>query len=108
MKHGDKYRHFKGAEYTFHGLALPIEEDNPEEETVRKVKFESNVKHHDSTHSIELYFLDGVLFIDSDVPHVIYVSKDNTVWAREVDDFFGCKVTEDGTWLKRFTKLAKK
>jgi hypothetical protein len=62
-------------------------------------------RYHDNTHDLALYAIDGVTFIDSDVPHVIYQSEEDyntyAVWAREVDDFFGYK-QDNGKYIKRF------
>ena len=93
MKKGDFYNHYReGKEYYFDCIALPVE-------PWMKIKPSSVNPHgvaryHEDTHDIELYVSgEGVTFIDSDVPHVIYQSEDdyNTekVYAREVDDFFG-------------------
>jgi hypothetical protein len=105
MKYGDKYMHFKGGEYFFQGIALPLREGNLSLKTVRRLMNYGTVRYHENTHDIELYAIDGAMFIDSDKPHVIYQSeKDyNTdkCWAREVDDFFDTKFTDDGI-VKKF------
>jgi hypothetical protein len=101
MKTGDFYNHYKGTEYYFDCIALPLEDR-------KKVEPILTVRHHENTHDIQLYICEsGVTFIDSDVPHVIYQSeKDyntNKVWAREVDDFFDTVTTIADGLVKRFT-----
>lgn len=105
MKLGDKYQHFKGTEYTFRGIALPLNDlSNRMKELL---SYKGKVSYHENTYELDLYELDGVLFLNADIPHVIYQSeKDystNKYWAREVDDFFGYK-EKDGKLMKRFTK----
>jgi hypothetical protein len=107
MKYGDIYKHFKGGEYFFQGIALPLREGNLSVRTVKSMTFQGNARYHENTHDIELYAIDGAMFIDSELPHVIYQSeKDyNTYkcWAREVDDFFGYKEDIYGHMKKKFT-----
>jgi hypothetical protein len=104
VKYGDKYLHFKGGEYFFQGIALPLKEGNLSHRTVKSMTYRGTVRYHENTHNIELYAIDGAMFIDSALPHVIYQSeKDyNTdkCWAREVDDFFGVKWTDDEVLTK--------
>lgn len=105
MRFEDKYRHFKGGEYVFLGIALALGEKNMSLDTVSKMKYEGVVRYHEDNHDLDICTLDGAIFIQADVPHVIYEGKDKQVWAREVDDFFGVKETEYGTWIKRFVKI---
>lgn len=106
MKYGDKYEHYKGVEYFFQGIALPLQAGNISLDTMQKLMFLGIVRYHEDTHDIELYGLDGALFIDSEYPHVIYQSEKhyNTsyCYAREVDDFFGYTYI-DTELIKRFT-----
>lgn len=101
MKRGDSYKHYKGGKYTFLSIAIPLQDDFITK--THLVKF-FEARYHENTHDVALYTSsDGALFIDSDVPHVIYESKkDKKVWAREVDDFFGYKSIEAGNLIKRF------
>lgn len=103
MKYGDKYTHFKGGEYIFEGIALPLRTGNLSVTTVKNMIYQGKVRYHENTHDIELYSLDGVLFIDSDIPHVIYqsIKSYGISWAREVNDFFGHK-EENGRFIRRF------
>lgn len=103
MKHGDRYLHFKGGEYFFQGIALPLKEGNLSHETVKNMMFLGTVRYHENTHDIELYSIDGAMFIDSDKPHVIYKNPLKNSWAREVDDFFGYKHVTGSHYIKRFT-----
>jgi hypothetical protein len=100
MKKGDFYTHFKGGEYYFDCIALPLEE----RESGEKIQ---TARYHDDTRDVDLYVENGVTFIDAEVPHVIYqAEKDydtNKVWAREVDDFFGYKHLTGSHFQKRFT-----
>lgn len=102
VKNGDFYKHYKGGEYFFDCIALPINDRNLFINGMAKT---DKARYHEDTHDLELYTIDGVTFINSDIPHVIYqAEKDydtNFVYAREVDDFFGYK-TEGTTLYKRF------
>lgn len=106
MKHGDFYTHFKGGEYYFDCIALPIQDSTLSNREKVDMLHTHEAKYHDGAKSINLYESGGATFIDSDVPHVIYqAEKDyNTdyLYAREVDDFFGYK-EKDGQLIKRFT-----
>ena len=101
MKSGDFYRHSKGGGYYFKNIALPLENR-------KKVKLIGIARYHENDRDIKLYQSEEkVLFIESDLPHVIYQSESDgetdKYWAREVDDFFGYK---DGK-IKRFTLVEK-
>lgn len=99
MKNGDYYKHYKGGDYFFDSIALPLNGK-------RFTQSAGLARYHENTHDLELRFDDEVLFINSDVPHVIYQAKEDhdtgKIWAREVDDFFGSKEV-DGKYVKRFT-----
>lgn len=111
MKHGDNYDHFKGGEYFFDCIALPKDDLNIDFDIRRSMTPVPAAKYHDGTRDVKLYTYGGITFIDASVPHVIYQSaKDiNTtnVYAREVDDFFGYKIHNDGQAVKRFTRRKK-
>jgi hypothetical protein len=108
MKNGDFYMHCKNTEYFFDSIALPLKGNS---HLTRRIKegmtFCQSARYHENTHDLNLYNFDGVTFIDSDVPHVIYQSEKDydtdKVWAREVDDFFGYKKEKNGQLVKRFT-----
>lgn len=94
MRNGDRYEHYKGVEYLFDCIALPLEG----RVDVKPLK---TVRYHEDTHDIQLYICDnGVTYIDADVPHVIYQSEKHygtdLEFAREVDDFYGSVPTKDG------------
>lgn len=108
MKRGDLYKHFKGGEYLFQDIALPLQDS-----FVNKMHLASfrKVRYHENTHDIELYASNsGAMFIDSDVPYVIYQGKEDCgtdkVWAREIDEFFGVVITPFNV-VKRFAKIDK-
>jgi hypothetical protein len=109
MKYADKYRHFKGGEYFFQGIALPLRENNLSQRTVKSMTSNGTVRYHENTHDMELYSIDGAMFIDSEYPHVIYQSEKDydtdKCWAREVDDFFDTKFTDDGGIVKKFNLI---
>jgi hypothetical protein len=106
MKNGDFYKHYKGGEYFFDCIALPLEV-SPFSKIAKEEKHTQTARHHENTQDLDLYLINGVTFIKSDVPHVIYQSeKDyntNFVFAREVDDFFGYKHIIGSHYIKRFT-----
>lgn len=106
MRNGNKYIHYKGNNYFFKGIALSMYDTNITIDTFQKMIKIGTAKYHENTHDLELYSIDGALFINSVDPYVIYQSEKDLltskVWAREVDDFFG--YTEvDGKMTKRFT-----
>lgn len=107
-KHGDVYDHFKGGEYFFDGIALPKDDLNIYFDVRRGMQFEQLAKYHDGTRDVKLYTYGGVTFIDSNVPHVIYQAAadydTDKVYAREVDDFFGYKIKENGEAIQRFVR----
>lgn len=111
MKKGNIYHHFKGAEYWFEGIALPKKNASLGCKAASEMVYVQDVRYHEDTHDIKLFSLDGALFINSDLPHVIYQSKKDygtdRMFAREVDDFFGYKEDGEKGLVKRFT-LTKK
>lgn len=106
MKNGDFYNHFKGAEYFFDCIALPLRSSYLSKRIHSMMAESGTARYHEDTHDLQLFYLDGVAFIDSDVPHVIYQSEKHYdtdfVYAREVDDFFGYKQDANGKYIKRF------
>lgn len=104
MKNGDIYTHYKGNDYKFIRIALPMKDDLLD--TKELVKF-STVRYHENNKDFDVYTAtNGSIFIDSDVPFVIYKSLvDYKIWAREVDDFF-TYINKNGSFIKRF-KLKK-
>ncbi|MEK5323799.1 DUF1653 domain-containing protein [Aeribacillus composti] len=101
MIRNDIYTHYKGNDYQFKCIALPLNEVEDQSCLVPK----GTARYYENDRDIPLYFHNGVWLIDSDLPHVIYQSEANygtdKVWAREVDDFFGYK-EKDGRYIKRF------
>ena len=103
MKNGDFYNHYKGGEYFFDCIALPVGD-------LITVEPIGVARYHEDTHDIELFRSnDGVTFIESDKPHVIYQAKadynTSKVYAREVDDFFGFVCIRGFTYSKRFALI---
>lgn len=107
MKKGDLYQHYKDVEYCFEGIALPLTGKG----LLTGLINVKRARYHEDTHDVDIFVIDGVMFIDSHVPHVIYQSEKDynkdLFYAREVDDFFGCK-EENGTHVKRFTLKSNK
>lgn len=108
MKTGNEYLHYKDNTYTFSGIALPLQEMNISVEVAKKVESKGVARHHENTHDLELFAIDGILLIDSDLPYVIYQSEEqrgtDECWAREVDDFFGY-VEKDDKFVPRFKRI---
>lgn len=106
MKNGDFYTHYKGGEYWFDCLALPLKDRNLSTRVFNQTIITGTARYHENTHDLNLYLYDGITFIDYDLPCVIYqAEKDHDtefVWAREIDDFFGYKIKDDGSYIKRF------
>lgn len=102
MMNGDFYTHYKGGEYRFQCIALPLDEVQDKS----KLEQKGVARYHENDRDIELFFYNGVWFVNDDLPHVIYQSEKDydtkKVWAREVDDFFGYK-HKDSHYIKRFT-----
>ena len=101
MRPNDTYHHYKNKPYTFVGIAQPLsllKDKSCAERT-------TSVRHHENTHSLELYEYNGLLFIEASDPFVIYRSKDQNgatlTWAREIDDFFGTVTLDDGSTVRR-------
>lgn len=107
MKYGDLYNHYKGVEYFFNCIALPMKDSSIRKSDLAKMEHTYNARYHEDTHDIKIYSSGGATFIDSDVPHVIYQSEKHYgtdyVYAREVDDFFGYKADENNHFVKRFS-----
>ncbi|MCA1066609.1 hypothetical protein QTG56_26120 (plasmid) [Rossellomorea sp. AcN35-11] len=102
MKRGDRYSHFKGNDYAFMGIAIPLS-DIPKEILggMKKV----SARYHEDTHNVDLYMLEGLLVLDAELPHVIYWDREGKKWAREVNDFFGYKHLVGSHYEKRFTLI---
>lgn len=101
MNYGDFYTHYKGNDYWFQCIALPLDVLASD----ANLKRVGSARYHENDKDIDLYFDNGVWFVDYEFPCVIYqAEKDHDtefVWAREVDDFFGYKGKE-GRYVKRF------
>ncbi|PEP86141.1 hypothetical protein CN584_08455 [Bacillus pseudomycoides] len=113
MKHGDLYTHYKQKEYFFDRIALPVSEFIGRSYGLEDigVAFDTHTPDGQEIRQVKLFYSNGVTFIDSDKPHVIYQSEDdyNTekVWAREVDEFFGMVNITPFKTVRRFTKIVK-
>lgn len=95
MNKGDKYKHYKGDNYIFNGIALPLKEYAGCLDTIH---YNEWVRHHEDKYDLVLYSCEnGIQVIYAKVPHVIYQSqKDDKLWAIELDSFFGFTETEKG------------
>lgn len=111
MKCGDIYKHFKGGEYTFLGISIPLQ-DNAIGFNKGNLLESGKAKLESTLNDIPLYDYfglqssggAGLIFTDSDIPYVIYQShKDELIWARPVDDFFGYKEKANDELVKRFS-----
>lgn len=108
MRYDDTYKHFKGREYRFVSIALPLQGPNTTKLIKDQIVYIGTARYHEDTHDIALYKLGSILFVDEEIPFVIYKPKDDITapyYAREVDNFFGYKVGNQGNYIKRFTKL---
>lgn len=114
MRNGDFYQHYKGGEYFFEGIALPVDEVQDKRGLEKAgVAWDAHTP-DDVEYPQELQLFmskEGVLFISAPYPHVIYqAEKDyNTekVWARKVDDFFSMVNITPFQSQKRFTLKEK-
>jgi len=111
MKHGDYYHHYKDVEYYFDCIAIPLKDARLSKYVSRnKVKVPS-ARYHEDTHDLDLYVFEGITFINSDVPHVIYQSEKDydtdRIYAREVDNFFGVVDVGYNEYEKRFALKRK-
>ncbi|MEX3625447.1 hypothetical protein [Viridibacillus arvi] len=105
MKKNELYKHFNGELYKFQCIALPLIEPQLPLELRQQMNFIENVTFHENTHEIALFEYKGIYFIESTIPHVIYINVEKQLkWARPVDDFFGYKEKE-GKWIKRFSHI---
>ncbi|MGU3372799.1 hypothetical protein [Bacillus mycoides] len=113
MKHGDLYTHYKQKEYFFDRIALPVSEFTGRSNGLEDigVASDSHTPDGQEIRQMKLLYSNGVTFIDSDKPHVIYQSEDdyNTekVWAREVEIFFGMVNVTPRKTVRRFIKIKK-
>lgn len=113
MKHGDFYMHYKQKEYFFSDIALPLNEFRGCMSGLRTINlaYDAHTPEGEEIQRVQLYFREGVTFINRDTPHVIYQSEDDyetdKVWAREVDEFFGMVNVTPFKTVKRFTKIGK-
>lgn len=109
MKHGDFYQHFKGGEYFFDSIALPLSGVVNTRSLIKNgVALDAHTPENEEVQELQLYRTpEGLTLIASPYPHVIYQSEKDydteKVWARKVDDFFGIKEYGDGSYHKRFT-----
>jgi Protein of unknown function (DUF1653) len=127
MRMREVYNHYKGADYEFIMVALPV----GDRDAVWDVEeLEEVARYHEDTHDLRMFRNEAAdLFIESEVPMVVYRSitfegetavakglfpdKDIRVgeglkiriygktYAREVDDFFSW-VKHEGKWQPRF------
>lgn len=106
MRKGDIYRHFKGNDYVFLGISVPmfdIDDDYIKSKLKPLYKsFYSELPERE----INVYHYKGILVANTECPMVLYHRKNEdreTIWARPVDLFYGEKHFEDGSSIKRFT-----
>lgn len=116
MKKGQEYKHFKGGQYIFLGITIPLKatECSFEKSHLKRV---GRAMHSESQESITLFDYfglpesggAGLIFSDTDVPYVLYQNiKDvegEKLWLRQVEDFFGYKEFGSGEMVRRFSLL---
>ncbi|OPD57618.1 hypothetical protein [Bacillus anthracis] len=114
MKTGDFYKHYKGKDYFFDCIALPVDEfmGRPSElEDFGLVALDAHTPDGQEIVEVKLFYSNGVTFIDKDKAHVIYQAEEDhdtdKVWAREVDEFFGMVSITPFKTIRRFTKIDK-
>mgnify|MGYP001125179291 CR=1 FL=1 len=110
MRKGDVYVHFKGGEYLFDGIALPITEfvGNKHELKPVCIAHDAHTPKGENIKQVQLYEFNGLMLVDRETAHVVYQvkigNKKDNFWIREIDDFFGYKEVEKDEYIKRFTK----
>lgn len=114
MRYGQLYQHYKQKEYFFCGIALPIREytGSDMDLALANLAYDAHTpEDEEEIGRLQLYVHEGAYYIDRDVYHVIYQSKDDyetdKVWVREVEEFFGMVDLPTGNKVKRFTQLDK-
>lgn len=95
-----RFKHFKGTIYTQLAVTIPFQERDEEAITIL------SALHHATQELMLFSFVGDAWMSPDDEKYVLYESeKDERVWAREYDDFFGYKEHEDGTLEQRFVPL---
>lgn len=101
MRFKDRYKHYKGGEYLFQYICYPMSMSH----CAGSLEFVITAKNAntDPLEDVRIYHKDGVYFADCKDYVVLYKRiSDQSVWVREVDDFFGYKEHEDERMEKRF------
>lgn len=103
LKQGERYLHFKGNQYVYLGIALPMTI------STRTLfgPFKEAILADDGKTIVPIYEENGVWFTPLDEPVVLYYNAEflNKWWVRKVDDFFGYKEHDDGNLEKRFVRM---
>lgn len=107
MQYGDIYTHFNQKHYRFIGIALPrtLTTIPLSECQLAYDAFDAHTPKGEVLKRDLVFEHKGILLTDKPVPHVIYQAlyDNQEVWMREVDEFFGYKLQENGEWVRRFT-----
>lgn len=108
MRHGELYKHYKGTEYIFDCVAVPIKEEDKNKFEQIDIVYDANTPEGEELRQLKLYISNGYYFIEGDTSKVLYYSEDDysrgIVWARDIDDFF-TYVEKEGKLLKRFNQI---
>lgn len=115
MKRGDLYQHFKGDDYRFEHIALPLCEviiaDGIGE---WGIALDAHTPEGEELRELKLYCTEnGIILIDSEYPHVIYQTEEDyradsgKTWARRVDDYFSMVQVAPFEFKHRFTLKQK-
>jgi hypothetical protein len=95
-----RFKHFKGTIYTQLGVSVPSEG------THHEVITSLSALHHDTQNIMLFSFINSQWVSPDDQSYVLYESeKDDRIWAREYDDFYGYKQHPDGTVERRFVPM---
>lgn len=115
MNKGDLYKHYKGGLYEFIGISIPLK-DQMININVTNLKETEIAKFEDNLEDTYLYEITGIsnqptnsglIATDTEIPYVVYKSKDTKVtWLRRVDDFFGFTKNQYNVLAKRFTRIS--
>lgn len=110
VKNGDEYKHFKGGDYTFLGISIPLLDPYIQFKK-EDLSVSGKAILEETQEEIILYDYfglhnagSGLIFTDLEIPYVIYQSDETgVIWARPVDGYFGYKKKENNVLVKRFT-----
>ncbi|MGF7535348.1 hypothetical protein AAGG74_16990 [Bacillus mexicanus] len=115
MNKGDLYKHYKCGLYEFIGISIPLKDSliNINATNLKKTKIAKFEENLEDTYLYEIKGISnqpsnsGLIVTDTDIPYVVYKSKDtNIIWLRRADDFFGFTKNQYNVLVKRFTRTS--